>query len=100
MDIVEELARQMELLAMAQARELAVQVVAIVEQARLGVKNPAIFIWSKETAPDVIRELIPEDILTNCQWVAMVPLGVNDYPFLGTMTQVFQLADGKRIIVY
>ena len=100
MDIIEELAKQIEISSSAQARELAAQVVAIVEQARLGVKNPALFVWSVQDAPDILKEFIPEPTLKAAQWIAMSPPGDHKYPFLGEFTQTFQLADGKRIIVY
>ncbi len=100
MDMVAELTKQMEILAVAQAKELAVQIVAVVEQARLGVTNPAVFIWPLKETPQALLEIIPEPSLKLANWIAMVPAGVEEVPFLAEFTQVVHLADGKRIIVY
>lgn len=84
--------------AQANATEVANQVVYIVEQARLGLTEPAMMIWDASRAPKVFEAIL--SVYPNASFIAIVPADLVNLPLsLEGAAVAATMTDGKRILI-
>ena len=97
--MIKALEKSLQAQAKAQGKEMAAQIVYIIEQARAGQANPCIVAWEWKHVPPTLKELCAEHVPDGAAWMACIPADMEVVPFMMEPTWQAELTDGTKVLV-